>query len=83
MSPKHHPTLMSGGDRKALKKELRVARGMTRILADQAAEMRTRGEALLRQADKLSCESWNVIRRGVRAPIGSGVNMLSQAGSSA
>jgi hypothetical protein len=59
MSPKYHPTPLSGGDRKALKKELRVARGMTRILADQAADMRTRGEALLRQADKLSCESWN------------------------
>jgi phage FluMu protein Com len=59
MSPKHHPTLMSGGDRKALKKELRAARGMTRILADQADEMRTKAEAMMRQADKLSCESWN------------------------
>lgn len=59
MSPKHHRTLMSGGDRKALKKEIRVARELTRILADQAAEMRRRGEAMLRPADKLSCESWN------------------------
>ncbi|RYH67990.1 MAG: hypothetical protein EON54_03255 [Alcaligenaceae bacterium] len=59
MSPKHHPTLMSGGDRKALKKELGKARAMTTILAGQADEMRAKAEALLRQADKLSCESWN------------------------
>lgn len=29
------------------------------ILATQAAEARTKGEALIRQADKLLCESWN------------------------
>jgi hypothetical protein len=42
-----------------LKKELSKSRAMTGILADQAAEMRGRAEAMLRQADKLSCESWN------------------------
>jgi hypothetical protein len=59
MAPKYHPTLMSGGDRKALKKELSRSRAMTGILAAQADEMRVRAEAMLRQADKLSCESWN------------------------
>lgn len=32
---------------------------MTGILAGQADEMRARAEALMRQADKLLCESWN------------------------
>lgn len=59
MAPKHHPTPLSGGDRKALTKELGRARAMTTILAGQAAETRTKGEALIRQADKLLCESWN------------------------
>ncbi|MET4489768.1 hypothetical protein [Bradyrhizobium sp. LA7.1] len=59
MAPKHHPTLLSGGDRKALTKELGRARVMTAILAAQSAEARAKGEALIRQADKLLCESWN------------------------
>ncbi|OKO83222.1 hypothetical protein [Bradyrhizobium sp. AS23.2] len=59
MAPKHHPTPLSGGDRKALAKELAMARAMTTILATQAAEARAKGEALIRQADKLLCESWN------------------------
>lgn len=59
MSPKHHPTLMSGGDRKALSKELRKSRAMTGILAAQSDEMRSKAEALIKQADRLSCESWN------------------------
>jgi hypothetical protein len=59
MAPKHHPTPLSGGDRKALTKELGRARTMTTILAAQAAEARVKGEALIRQADKLLCESWN------------------------
>ena len=59
MAPKHHPTPLSGGDRKALAKELGRARTMTTILAAQAAEARTKGEALIRTADKLLCESWN------------------------
>lgn len=32
---------------------------MTSILAAQSAEARAKGEALIRQADKLLCESWN------------------------
>lgn len=59
MAAKYHPTPLSGGDRKALKKELLKARAMTGILSAQAAEMRAKGEALIKQADKLSCESWN------------------------
>ncbi|MBR0793070.1 hypothetical protein JQ631_28690 [Bradyrhizobium manausense] len=59
MAPKHHPTPLSGGDRKALAKELGRARAMTTILAAQSAETRTKGEALIKQADRLLCESWN------------------------
>ncbi len=59
MAPKYHPTPLSGGDRKALKKELGHSRAMTGILAAQSDEMRTKGEALIRQADRLACESWN------------------------
>ncbi len=32
---------------------------MTTILAGQSAEARAKGEALIRQADKLLCRSWN------------------------
>jgi phage FluMu protein Com len=59
MAPKQHPTPLSGGDRKALTKELGRARAMTTILAAQSAEARAKGEAFIRQADKLLCESWN------------------------
>jgi hypothetical protein len=59
MAPKHHPTPLSGGDRKALNKELGKARAMTGKLATQSAKMRAKGEALIQQADKLLCESWN------------------------
>jgi phage FluMu protein Com len=59
MAPKYHPTPLSGGDRKALNKELSRARAMTGILAAQSDELRSKGESLIRQADKLSCESWN------------------------
>jgi hypothetical protein len=59
MAPKYHPTPLSGGDRKALQKELRRSKGMTVMLARQAAELRAQGEALIRQADDLSCQSWN------------------------
>ena len=51
MAPKHHPTPLSGGDRKALQKELGNAA--------QSAEMRAKAETLLQQADRLLCESWN------------------------
>ena len=32
---------------------------MTRILADRANEKRAAGEALIREADDLACQSWN------------------------
>jgi len=59
MSPKHHPTPLSGGDRKALKKELVKSRAMTIVLARNADDLRARGEALIREADDLTCQSWN------------------------
>jgi hypothetical protein len=59
MAPKRHPTPLSGCNRKALTKELSKARATTGILAAQSAELRSKGEALIRQADKLACESWN------------------------
>jgi hypothetical protein len=59
MAPKHHPPPLSGGDRKALNKELGKARAMTNILAAQSAEMRAKAETMLQQADRLLCESWN------------------------
>ena len=59
MAPKHHPTPLSGRDRKALAKELGRARAMTTILAAQSEEARSKGEALIRQADKLLCEAVN------------------------
>jgi hypothetical protein len=57
MAQKHHPTPLSGGDRKALNKELGKARAMTNILAAQSAELRAKAETLLQQADRLLCES--------------------------
>jgi len=59
MAPKYHPTPLSGGDRKALSKELGKARAMANILAAQSTEMRAKGEAMIQQADRLLCESWN------------------------
>ncbi|WP_456861195.1 hypothetical protein [Bradyrhizobium sp. USDA 4503] len=59
MAPKHHPTPLSGGDRKALTKELARARAVTTILATRSAEKRAAGEALIREADDLLCQSWN------------------------
>lgn len=59
MAPKYHPTPLSGGDRKALKKELGKSRAMANILAAQSTEMRGKAEIMLQQADRLLCESWN------------------------
>src|ERR1700730_10275450 len=59
MAPKYHPTPLSGGDRKALAKELGTAGAMTNILTSQSLEMRAKGETMIQQADKLLCESWN------------------------
>lgn len=57
MAPKYHPTLLSGGDRKAQGNEQGKARTMTTVFARQAEVYRAKGEALIRKADKLSCES--------------------------
>ena len=59
MAPKYHPTPLSGGDRKALAKELGKARAMANILAAQSAQMRAKAEGFIREADRLLCESWN------------------------
>ena len=59
MAPKHHHMPLSGGDRKALKKELSKSRAMTKIFAERSAEKRHEGEALIREADNLACQSWN------------------------
>jgi hypothetical protein len=54
---RHH--MLSGGDRKALKKELSKSRAMTHIFAERSSEKRREGEALIREADNLACQSWN------------------------
>ncbi len=59
MAPKYHPAPLSGGDRKALTKELAKSRAMTGILAERSEEKRRVGEALIREADNLACQSWN------------------------
>ncbi len=48
MSPKHHHMPLSGGDRKALTKELSKSRAMTRIFAERSAV--NAGEILQRLA---------------------------------
>ena len=59
MAAKFHHIPLSGGDRKALTKELAKSRAMTRIFAERSAEKRREGEALIREADNLACQSWN------------------------
>jgi hypothetical protein len=59
MAPKYHPMPLSGGDRKALRKELVKSRAMACILAERAEEKRRVGEALIQEADSLACQSWN------------------------
>jgi phage FluMu protein Com len=59
MAPKYRPTPLSGGDRKALTKEIAKSRVMTGILAERSHEKRRVGEALIREADNLACQSWN------------------------
>jgi hypothetical protein len=44
MAPKYHPTPLSGGDRKALNKELGEAGAKANILATQSADMWAKGE---------------------------------------
>ena len=59
MAPKYHPIPLSGGDRKALKKELAKSRGMTVMLARDSDALRAKGDEIIRQADDLLCQSWN------------------------
>jgi len=59
MARKHHHMPLSGGDRKALTKELSNSRAMTHIFAERSAEKRREGEALIREANNLACQSWN------------------------
>ena len=59
MAPKYHYPPISGGDRKALTKELSKSRAMTKIFAERSTEKRCEGEALIREADNLACQSWN------------------------
>jgi hypothetical protein len=54
MAPKHHPTLLSGGDRKALTKELGKARAITGILAALSEEMRAKSAAEFAELDALN-----------------------------
>jgi hypothetical protein len=48
MAPKHHPVPLSGGDRKALAKEIGRPRDDD-DLATRSAEAQTNGEALIRR----------------------------------
>ena len=56
---KFHPTPLSGGDRKALHKELNKSVGVEAMLARESAELRGRGDAMIRRADDLACQAWN------------------------
>ena len=59
IAPKYHHPPISGGDHKALTKEIAKARVMTGIFAERSADKRREGEALIREADNLACQSWN------------------------
>jgi hypothetical protein len=54
-----HHTPLSGGDRKALGKELVKSRAMTKIVRRGFRRKRRLGEALIREVDNLACQSWN------------------------
>jgi hypothetical protein len=69
VAPKYHPTPSPAATANALKKELEKAQGMTVMLAQQAEVLRAKGEHLIRQANKLSCESWNELMWSVGEPI--------------
>jgi hypothetical protein len=59
VAPKYHRPPISGGDRKALTKEISKPRAMANIFAERSAENRREGEALIREADNVACQSWN------------------------
>ena len=58
MARKHHHMPLSGGDRKALSKEIVRARAMTNIFADDRRQA-SRGRGVDPRADNLACQSWN------------------------
>jgi len=65
MAPKHHPTPLSGGDRKALNKELGKARAMTHPRcavggdAGQGRDHASAGRpAALRKLERTDVERW-------------------------
>jgi hypothetical protein len=58
VSPKYHPTRWSAATAR-LTKEIAKSRAMTGILAERSEEKRRVGEALIREADNLACQSWN------------------------
>ena len=57
MPPKYHHPPIAGGDRKALKKELAKSRAMRAF--SPSGRRSSKGEALIREADNLACQSWN------------------------
>jgi hypothetical protein len=59
MAPKYPPHAAVRRRPQGSDKELGKARAMANILAAQSAEMRAKGEAIIQQANKLLCESWN------------------------
>jgi hypothetical protein len=59
MAPKYHPTPLSGGDRKALQKEMVKSRAMTKIPGEQSEQKRRVGEAIDPGSGHLACQSWN------------------------
>jgi hypothetical protein len=77
--PKHHHTPLSGGDRKALSKELVKSRAMTKIFAERADETRREGEALTHEADNLACQSWNERMWSDSGPIDPSPAMIRQS----
>ena len=59
MAPKHHPTPLSGGDRKALTQGARQGARDDQHPGCAVGRGPGQGRGLIRQADKLLCESWN------------------------
>ena len=55
----HIHTLISGGDRKAQKKELNRSRAVAGMYDLESSRKRSEGERLIREADDLLCKSWN------------------------
>ena len=61
MSPRIVHIPLSGGDRKHLAKQLRLAGGAYDELMRQAATAREEAAAKLRLAERLECDAWNAL----------------------